>query len=98
MWRGVWNWDRQRLKELVALVGPKRLVLDLSCRKQDGVYKVNTAVYQSPPCLDAPRTLYTPTALTLRLNERPPVHRVPLTAQPAGLARDFRGVCMQRRW
>jgi len=38
--------DRQRLKELVALVGPKRLVLDLSCRKQDGVYKVVTDRWQ----------------------------------------------------
>jgi phosphoribosylformimino-5-aminoimidazole carboxamide ribotide isomerase len=31
--------DRQRLKELVAEVGRENLVLDLSCRKQDGVYK-----------------------------------------------------------
>ena len=31
--------DRQRLKELVAEVGKDNLVLDLSCRKQDGVYK-----------------------------------------------------------
>jgi hypothetical protein len=58
LWRGVWDWDRQRLKELVGLVGPKRLVLDLSCRKQDGVYKVNAAVHSPPTCLDTRRTLY----------------------------------------
>uniref|UniRef100_A0A7S0WT45 1-(5-phosphoribosyl)-5-[(5-phosphoribosylamino)methylideneamino] imidazole-4-carboxamide isomerase HISN3, chloroplastic n=1 Tax=Pyramimonas obovata TaxID=1411642 RepID=A0A7S0WT45_9CHLO len=38
--------DRQRLKELVAEVGKDNLVLDLSCRKQDGVYKVVTDRWQ----------------------------------------------------
>mmetsp|Transcript_9855 Transcript_9855/g.16921 ORF Transcript_9855/g.16921 Transcript_9855/m.16921 type:complete len:304 (-) Transcript_9855:81-992(-) len=38
--------DRQRLKELVAEVGRENLVLDLSCRKQDGVYKVVTDRWQ----------------------------------------------------
>lgn len=89
----VWNRDRQRLKELVALVGPKRLVLDLSCRKQDGVYKVNTALCSaSPPGRYTHRLNYR--ALTLEV-ERPPVHinRLPLTAQPAAL-REFLWACV----
>lgn len=31
--------DWERLKALAREVGPERLVLDLSCRKKDGVYK-----------------------------------------------------------
>eukprot|EP00232_Nephroselmis_pyriformis_P005118 CAMPEP_0182909008 /NCGR_PEP_ID=MMETSP0034_2-20130328/35517_1 /TAXON_ID=156128 /ORGANISM="Nephroselmis pyriformis, Strain CCMP717" /LENGTH=294 /DNA_ID=CAMNT_0025045227 /DNA_START=8 /DNA_END=892 /DNA_ORIENTATION=- len=38
--------DEDRLKALVTKVGAKRLVLDLSCRKKDGVYKVVTDRWQ----------------------------------------------------
>jgi phosphoribosylformimino-5-aminoimidazole carboxamide ribotide isomerase len=36
----------ERLKEIVARIGKKRLVLDLSCRKRDGVYFVVTDRWQ----------------------------------------------------
>ena len=38
------EWDR--LKEIVARIGKKRLVLDLSCRKRDGEYYVVTDRWQ----------------------------------------------------
>ncbi|XP_024515495.1 1-(5-phosphoribosyl)-5-[(5-phosphoribosylamino)methylideneamino] imidazole-4-carboxamide isomerase, chloroplastic [Selaginella moellendorffii] len=38
--------DTERLQQLVRLVGRKRLVLDLSCRKKDGVYMVVTDRWQ----------------------------------------------------
>lgn len=38
--------DHGRLKELVHLVGNKRLVLDLSCRKRDGKYAIVTDRWQ----------------------------------------------------
>lgn len=38
--------DRERLGELVKVVGRKRLVLDLSCRKRDGKYFVVTDRWQ----------------------------------------------------
>ena len=38
--------DRERLDELVKVVGPERLVLDLSCRKRDGQYFVVTDRWQ----------------------------------------------------
>eukprot|EP00241_Pyramimonas_parkeae_P012215 CAMPEP_0114249360 /NCGR_PEP_ID=MMETSP0058-20121206/14100_1 /TAXON_ID=36894 /ORGANISM="Pyramimonas parkeae, CCMP726" /LENGTH=292 /DNA_ID=CAMNT_0001362899 /DNA_START=103 /DNA_END=982 /DNA_ORIENTATION=- len=38
--------DWERLKALAREVGPERLVLDLSCRKKDGVYKVVTDRWQ----------------------------------------------------
>lgn len=39
--------DRQRLDELVRVVGSDRLVLDLSCRKRDGRYFVVTNRFQT---------------------------------------------------
>lgn len=39
------NWDR--LEQLVNLIGREHLVLDLSCRKQDGTYKVVTDRWQT---------------------------------------------------
>ena len=38
--------DRERLRELVAVVGRERLVLDLSCRWRDGAYWVVTDRWQ----------------------------------------------------
>jgi phosphoribosylformimino-5-aminoimidazole carboxamide ribotide isomerase len=38
--------DRERLRELVAAIGKKRLVLDLSCRVRDGKYFVVTDRWQ----------------------------------------------------
>lgn len=38
--------DAERLKALVGRVGRRRLVLDLSCREQDGVFKVVTNRWQ----------------------------------------------------
>ncbi|OIT26321.1 PREDICTED: 1-(5-phosphoribosyl)-5-[(5-phosphoribosylamino)methylideneamino] imidazole-4-carboxamide isomerase, chloroplastic-like [Nicotiana attenuata] len=38
--------DLERLKELASLVGKKRLVLDLSCRKKDGEYVIVTDRWQ----------------------------------------------------
>eukprot|EP00899_Mesostigma_viride_P019022 jgi/Mesvir1/27120/Mv20797-RA.1 len=38
--------DSERLRELVAMVGKERLVLDLSCRKKDGKYMVVTDRWQ----------------------------------------------------
>ena len=51
--------DRDRLNDLVKLVGRNRLVLDLSCRKRDGQYYVVTDRWQkftdyaiTPSCLE----------------------------------------------
>ena len=38
--------DQERLSDLVKIVGPKRLVIDLSCRKRDGQYFVVTDRWQ----------------------------------------------------
>ncbi|PIA54627.1 hypothetical protein AQUCO_00900885v1 [Aquilegia coerulea] len=38
--------DLQRLKDLVRIIGKKRLVLDLSCRKKDGKYAIVTDRWQ----------------------------------------------------
>lgn len=38
--------DLERLKELVGIVGKRRLVLDLSCRKKDGRYAIVTDRWQ----------------------------------------------------
>ncbi|KAI9108250.1 hypothetical protein K1719_020733 [Acacia pycnantha] len=38
--------DRERLKDLVQIVGKQRLVLDLSCRKKEGEYAVVTDRWQ----------------------------------------------------
>ncbi|KAK4276336.1 hypothetical protein QN277_019296 [Acacia crassicarpa] len=39
--------DRERLKDLVRIVGKQRLVLDLSCRKKEGEYAVVTDRWQN---------------------------------------------------
>ncbi|KAK4284991.1 hypothetical protein QN277_001747 [Acacia crassicarpa] len=38
--------DRERLKDLVRIVGKQRLILDLSCRKKEGAYAVVTDRWQ----------------------------------------------------
>lgn len=46
--------DLERLKDLVRVVGKRRLVLDLSCRKKEGKYVIVTDRWQkfSDVCLD----------------------------------------------
>lgn len=52
------RFDEERLKELVKLVGKKRLVLDLSCRQRDGLYWVVTDRWQKFSSLSlSPQTL-----------------------------------------
>lgn len=47
--------DRERLQELVSLIGRKRLVLDLSCRIRDGRYWVVTDRWQKFTSLEVDR-------------------------------------------
>ncbi len=49
-----------RLKQLVSIIGKKRLVLDLSCRKQDNAYLIATNRWQT----------FTDEAVTYRLMDR----------------------------
>ncbi len=50
--------DQQRLRRLSSLIGPRRLVLDLSCRRRDGDYFVVTNRWQT-----FTRAMITPTLL-----------------------------------
>ena len=81
--------DYERLEQMVRTVGKERLVLDLSCRKKDGMYYIVTDRWQK----------YTDTVLNLELLNRLEnscdeylVHAVDVEGKAAGIEEEIAGL------
>lgn len=81
--------DYERLEQMVRTVGKERLVLDLSCRKKDGMYYIVTDRWQK----------YTDTVLNLELLNRLEnscdeylVHAVDVEGKASGIEEEIAGL------